>query len=205
MSAGSQRSTRTRDHRFRGFSTQRSKDALTYHRTARRSFEMAYWRTIARLACGKYVNKDNADCVHDPVTSSLLRHHHRDLEALGDYLLGYYRRLVERAGMSGRAVVGDLPFHWRTDFNFPWSGGWLDNQQEKTEERDLMVMIPGRDRRRAVIMADHYDTAYMEDVYEAKDVAEQAANWRPARRRRGRRQPLRHRRADARCAGLHGA
>ena len=29
-----------------------------------------------------------------------------------------------------------------------------------------MVVIPGRDRRRAVIMADHYDTAYMEDCYE---------------------------------------
>jgi peptidase M28-like protein len=28
-----------------------------------------------------------------------------------------------------------------------------------------MVMIPGRDRKRAVIMADHYDTAYMEDIY----------------------------------------
>jgi hypothetical protein len=32
-------------------------------------------------------------------------------------------------------------------------------------ERDLLVVIPGRDRRQAVIMADHYDTAYMEDVY----------------------------------------
>ena len=28
-----------------------------------------------------------------------------------------------------------------------------------------MVVIPGRDRKRAVIMADHYDTAYMEDIY----------------------------------------
>jgi hypothetical protein len=27
-------------------------------------------------------------------------------------------------------------------------------------------MIPGRDRSRAVIMADHYDTAYMHDLYE---------------------------------------
>ncbi len=27
------------------------------------------------------------------------------------------------------------------------------------------MMIPGRDRRRAIIMADHYDTAYMEDHY----------------------------------------
>ena len=33
------------------------------------------------------------------------------------------------------------------------------------EERDLLMVIPGRDRRRAVIMADHYDTAYMEDRY----------------------------------------
>jgi Zn-dependent M28 family amino/carboxypeptidase len=28
-----------------------------------------------------------------------------------------------------------------------------------------MVVIPGRDRSRAIIMADHYDTAYMEDRY----------------------------------------
>ena len=45
-------------------------------------------------------------------------------------------------------------------------GGWKANQEGRTEERNLMVVIPGRDRRRAVIMADHYDTAYMEDVYE---------------------------------------
>ena len=64
------------------------------------------------------------------------------------------------------AIVGDLPFRWQTDFPFPWSGGWLGNQDGKLEERDLLVMIPGRDRRRAVIMADHYDTAYMEDCYE---------------------------------------
>ena len=68
--------------------------------------------------------------------------------------------------MTGRAIVGDLPFRWQTRFNFPWSGGWLGNQEGRLEERDLLVMIPGRDRRRAVIMADHYDTAYMEDCYE---------------------------------------
>jgi hypothetical protein len=97
---------------------------------------------------------------------SALQHQHRDLEALGEYLLAYYRRLIDKAGMADRAAVGDLPFHWHTDFGFPWLGGWLDNQQGKAEERDLMVVIPGRDRRRAVIMADHYDTAYMEDRYE---------------------------------------
>ena len=29
-----------------------------------------------------------------------------------------------------------------------------------------MMMIPGKDRSRAVIMADHYDTAYMLDRYD---------------------------------------
>ncbi len=140
--------------------------SLTYHRTATRGFETTYWRTIARLAHGRYVNKDNADCARDAVSQSLLTHHRRDLEALGDYLLDYYRRTIQQAGMAGKAAVGDLPFHWRTDFNFPWSGGWLGNQEGKLEERDLVVVIPGRDRRRAVVMADHYDTAYMEDCYE---------------------------------------
>ncbi len=141
-------------------------EAITYHRTARRSFELAYWRTIAKLAHGKYVNKDNGDCVRDSATLSALEHQHRDLEALGDYLLAYYERLIDKVGMAGRAAVGDLPFHWQTDFSFPWLGGWLNNQQGNSEERDLLVVIPGRDRRRAVIMADHYDTAYMEDRYE---------------------------------------
>src|SRR5262249_50285824 len=31
-----------------------------------------------------------------------------------------------------------------------------------------LVIIPGQDRRTAVIMGDHYDTAYMEDIYENK-------------------------------------
>jgi hypothetical protein len=139
---------------------------LTYHRTASRSFETAYWRTIARLAHGAYLNKDNADCVRDAVSQSLLKHHHRDLDALGDYLLKYHCRAIEKAAMSGRASAGDLPFRWQTDFPFPWSGGWSGNQDGTLQERDLMVVIPGRDRRRAIIMADHYDTAYMEDRYE---------------------------------------
>jgi hypothetical protein len=146
---------------------QRLPPSLTFEQTARRSFEVAYWRTIAFLAEGKYVNKDNADCVRDAVTQRLLPHHHRDLEALGDYLLAYYGKTVAAAGMTDQALVGDLPFRWHTDFDFPWSGGWLNNQEGHTCERDLIVVIPGRDRSRAVIMADHYDTAYMADQYEA--------------------------------------
>jgi hypothetical protein len=139
--------------------------SITFEQTARRSFEKKYWNTIAQLATGQYVNKDNADCVLDPKTQVRLVHHHRDLEALGDYLLKYYEKEVGRAGLADRALVGELPFRWQTDFHFTWSGGWCLNQESATHERDLVVVIPGRDRRRAVIMADHYDTAYMEDVY----------------------------------------
>ena len=50
-------------------------------------------------------------------------------------------------------------------FNGP---GWQHNQDGTTYERNLLVVIPGRDRKRAVLMADHYDTAYMADWYEKR-------------------------------------
>lgn len=140
--------------------------SLTYAHTARRPWELRYWKTIVTLAEGRFINKDNADCVRDPITQEMLKHHHRDLEVLGDFLIDYYGKVVAASRMKGKALVGDLPFHWRTDFNFSWMGGWLNNQEGHTEERDIMVVIPGRDRRRAVIMGDHYDTAYMADHYE---------------------------------------
>jgi hypothetical protein len=138
---------------------------LTFSHTANRRFEAEYWRRIAFLAEGRFVNKDNADVVRDPVTLAQLSHRQRDLDALADYLLDYYRKLIAARGMDNEAAAGDLPFRWHTDFDFSWSGGWLGNQQGHLEERNLMVAIPGRDRSRAVIMADHYDTAYMEDRY----------------------------------------
>jgi hypothetical protein len=147
-------------------SAKKPEPSLTYRFTSQRKFEVDYWNMISALSTGQYVNKDNADCVRDPVTQALLTHPHRDLEALGDYVLDYYRGVVKQAGMTRTALVGDLPFKWQTDFDFAWSGGWLENHRKKTEERDLICVIPGRDRKRAVIMADHYDTAYMENVYE---------------------------------------
>jgi hypothetical protein len=140
--------------------------SLTFAHTARRSFEVAYWKAIAHLAEGRFVTKCNADCVLDLPTHARLPHHHRDLDLLGDYLLGYYQRAVDRAGMTGRALVGDLPFRWQTDFDFAWMGGWVRNQGGDGHERNLLVAIPGRDRGRAVVMADHYDTAYMVDCYD---------------------------------------
>lgn len=139
--------------------------AMTYHRTARRSFEVSYWKTISSLSEGGYLTKNTADCVLDRATQKHLVHHRRDLNLLGHHLLSYYRKLIKRTG-SQDARVGDLLFRWQTNFNFAWMGGWLHNYTGKTFERDLIIVIPGRDRSQAVVMADHYDTAYMEDRYE---------------------------------------
>src|SRR5262249_45452613 len=98
-------------------------DSRTFQYTAKRSFEAAYWKTIADLCEGRFRNKSNADCIRDETTRKHLIHHNRDLEALGDYLLDYHGRMVKKAGMEGKAVVGDLPFQWQTDFDFSWMGG----------------------------------------------------------------------------------
>jgi Zn-dependent M28 family amino/carboxypeptidase len=138
--------------------------ALTFPHSANRAFEVRYWKTIADLAEGRYINKNSGDCVKDSNTQSHLRHSGRDLDLLGDHLLAYYRRLASEAGMEG-VFIGDTPFRWQTDFEFPWMGGWLDNQEGRKHERNIVVVIPGKNRNEAVIMADHYDTAYMEDFY----------------------------------------
>ena len=144
-------------------------ESITFARTARRTFEVAYWKTIARLTDGRFANRNNADCALDDATRAARRgHDHRDLESLGDHLLARHARAIDEAGMGGKAVAGDLPFRWRTDFEFRWSGGWRASQNAGPGERDLIVIIPGRDRGRAVIMADHYDTAYMEDLYKSR-------------------------------------
>jgi hypothetical protein len=138
----------------------------TFSATMRRSFEVNYWKKIAFLSEGRFLTKCNADYIDDEPTKKLLPHLARDLDPLGDYLLKYYRRVVAKAGMTGKALVGELPFQWQTDFDFPWMDGWKKNQEGILHERDLIVVIPGRDRGRAVIMADHYDTAYMLDRYD---------------------------------------
>src|SRR5262249_33883867 len=97
--------------------------SLTFAQTSRRSFEVAYWKTIALLAEGRYVNKNNADCIQDAVTAMRLPHHRRDLEELGDYILSYYERVIAAARMQGKALAGELPFVWHTDFDFCWYGG----------------------------------------------------------------------------------
>ncbi|MGD0191304.1 MAG: M28 family peptidase [Rhizomicrobium sp.] len=140
-----------------------ARDALTFRRTANRPFEVRYWKTIAKLAEGTYLNKNNADSSKDPATEARIPWPNRDLDQLGDFLLDYYRRLARAATTD--VAVGELPFRWRTDFDFPWMEGWQRNQTGEARERDIAVVIPGRNRGEAIVMADHYDTAYMEDTY----------------------------------------
>ena len=139
--------------------------ALTFEKTATRAFELDYWKTIVTLAEGRYLNKNNADCVRDAPTEARRTYPGRDLEALGDYLIRYYRTVAAKSRMAKAVTVGEHRFQWKTDFEFPWMGGWADNRSGKKHERNIVVVIPGINREQAVIMADHYDTAYMEDVY----------------------------------------
>ncbi|MCU0723733.1 MAG: hypothetical protein MUC63_08990, partial [Planctomycetes bacterium] len=138
-------------------------EALTFGETATRAFEEAFWGEMRDLAHGKFACKDNADPVQDAATLERLPHRHRDLEPLGDLLLARHRAAIREAGMEGQAACGDLPFRWRTDHDFPLFGGWRKNQEGRGSERNLLLVVPGKDRREAVVMADHYDTAYMED------------------------------------------
>jgi hypothetical protein len=139
--------------------------SLTYGRTARRSFEVAYWKTIASLAERRYLTKNNADPMLGGPPEAAPADHGRDLDRLADHLLDHYRAVL-RDATPGDDRVGDLPFQWRTEFDFAWMGGWLHNQSRAMHERNLIAVIPGRDRGQAMIMADHYDTAYMEDKYD---------------------------------------
>jgi len=149
--------------------------ALTFDATATRAFEEQVWRSIASLAEGPLRNKENADVVaanhgrHGGPAARLAgveAAHRCDLGRLGDELHARYRALIDKHGMQGRARVADHRFRWETDFDFSWSDGWAKNQSRAAHERNVVLVIPGRDRGEAVVMGDHYDTAYMEDVYE---------------------------------------
>ena len=138
-----------------------------------RAFEEQIWSTIAHLAHGAFHQKNDADGIavnkgkhggKAAKAAHVVAHERRDLEALGDHLHARYRALIEAHGMIGRAEVVDHVFRWETDFAFPWMEGWAKNQQAPNE-RNIVMVIPGKHRGQAVVMGDHYDTAYMEDCY----------------------------------------
>jgi len=148
---------------------------LVLERLGDRAFEEAIWRSISALADGEFRQKANSDGIAvnrgktgGPAAAAahLRVEERRDLEKLGDHLHDRYRALIAGHGMTGAAEVVDHVFRWDTDFALPWMEGWAKNR-DAPGERNIVVMIPGRNRGEAVIMADHYDTAYMEDVYDA--------------------------------------
>jgi hypothetical protein len=147
---------------------------LTLMRQDARAFEERVWRSIAELSEGELTQKENADAVADnrgrtggPAAKAAHVHVDagRDLEAVGELFHARYRAMFERHGMRGVAEVVDHVFRWETDFDFSWMGGWAKNQKGPAE-RNVVCVIPGKNRGEAVIMGDHYDTAYMEDVFE---------------------------------------
>ncbi len=147
----------------------------TLEMTRTRQFEERLWTAIGALAHGEYLDKDSADavdCNEGREGGALGRQlgrkaaQARDNDRLADHLHGRYRDLIESHGLSGKAFVADLAFGWETDFDFSWSRSWSANKQHTLRERNVVVVIPGQDRMQAVVMADHYDTAYMEDLYE---------------------------------------
>jgi hypothetical protein len=135
--------------------------------------EQRIYKQIEELAHGKYRQKNDADGIRTnkgksggPAAKAADVHWHerRDLEELGDHLHAKYRELIAKHGMTGKAEVVDHVFRWETDFEFPWMEGWAKNQ-EAPAERNIVLVIPGANRGEAVVMGDHYDTAYMEDVF----------------------------------------
>ena len=138
-----------------------------------RAFEEQIWSTIAHLAHGEFKQKNDSDGISvnkgkhgGPAAKAahVVTHERRDLEALGDHLHARYRKLIEKFGLG---EVVDHVFKWETDFDFPWMEGWAKNQTAPAE-RNIVMMIPGKNRGQAIVMGDHYDTAYMEDVYYAE-------------------------------------
>ncbi len=140
-----------------------------------RAFQEQIWHSIAGLAEGKFRQKSTADGIKvnrgkhgGPAAKAAHLHVHdrRDLDALADHFHERYRALIAANEMTGKAEVLDHRFRWETDFRFPWMGGWAANA-DAPHERNVVCVIPGNNRGEAVIMGDHYDTAYMEDVYDA--------------------------------------
>lgn len=142
---------------------------VTFSQTVNEAFEKSYWSHLADLTEGPFVHKNSADCA----ASDRARHDapdpdcQNDLPDLGEkYLRAYYRSL----GLE----VHTHAFEWVTDFKFSWWDGWKKAQGLGSKElpRNLIIEIPGKSRDEVVILADHYDTAYMEDIYDGRAAKE---------------------------------
>src|SRR5207253_10589121 len=68
-----------------GPTREKNDEPLTFAQTATRAFELRYWKTIADLPEGRYLNKNSGDCVRDAATQARLPHPRADLDPLAEY------------------------------------------------------------------------------------------------------------------------
>ena len=116
----------------------KSPASLTYQRTAKRSFEVNYWKTIAALSEGTFLNKNNADCVRDAVTQKT----HLPITTASSKISATICSPITRRKIA--AAKHERQSAWRAKCRFGggrisithWMGGWLKNQ-EAAAERDI--------------------------------------------------------------------
>ena len=94
--------------------------------------------------------------------------------------------------------IGELPFHWHTDYPFPWMGGWVHNQDGKAYERNLHGQDPGP----GPLPGRHHGGPLRHRLHVRLVRKELRRHRGPPGRARGRRQLLGHGGPDARRPGL---
>jgi hypothetical protein len=163
----------------------------TFARTATRAFEERYWRTIAGLAHATWRAKNNADGVAPAGPG-------RDLDGLADELARRHQAAIARARHGPpRAVVGHHWFRWTTEFDMPWSHGWVANQLHGPQRAQRALRDP-RPRSHARRSCSPITTTPRTWRTSTTASGAHGAGGHPSRRRRRRRQPQRHRGAAAR-------
>jgi hypothetical protein len=71
----------------------------------------------------------------------------RDLHRMGEYFLDKYDEMIRSANMENIAECGELSFRWETDFEYDSLDGWIANQNGTETERNLLMIIPGKNRK----------------------------------------------------------
>ncbi len=126
-------------------------NSLSYSLTVNNAFEKQYWDHLVELTEGGMNHKNNADCSDSHCKQP-------DLLRVRDLLKGYYQKL--------KLPVYSHKVPWKPLFDYDWWKGLKENHE------NLVVVIHGKDGKphsEAIIMADHYDTAYMADIFEGRN------------------------------------
>lgn len=125
---------------------------LTYGHTVTASYEKDYWKGISDLV-EFYSAKNNIDCAD---------HEKKDGHCEENELYLVSRKILRKHYEALGLQVFEHTFRWEVDFKIPWWGG-LDKDKP---HHNLIAVIPGTgDHSEAVIMGDHFDTAFMADIY----------------------------------------